>query len=190
VLSIEPGDWQALIDQLRERKLDYALTLEPETSHEFTFRPLFADELCFLFPPTHTWARRPPAGLAAAARETLVVYPRASLTFRLLQAHFKREGLRPGHFIEAGSMDLIKELAKNGTGIGVLAPWFAREELQLGTLRALPLGATPLRRNWGVLSRRDRRPLPGEDEFITLLARIAGALTADTGEPPRVARTG
>jgi len=190
VLTVEPGDWQALLDQLRHRKLDYALTLEPESSQEFQFRPLFEDELCFLVPPTHPWVSEPPADLHPAARETLIVYPRGSLTFRLLVAHFHRAGLRLGPFIESGSMDLIKELAKNGTGIGVLAPWVAHQELRDNTLRALPLGATPLRRRWGLLSRRNRSPLPGEAEFISLLASIAGAFTFTTGELARMRPTG
>jgi LysR family transcriptional regulator, low CO2-responsive transcriptional regulator len=190
VLTVQPGDWQILLNQLRERKLDYALTLEPESLREFTFRPLFDDELCFLVPPDHPWVRKPPTDLTPAVRETLIVYPRSSLTFRLLSAHFQRAGLRLGPFIEAGSMDLIKELAKNGTGIGVLAPWVAHEELRDKTLCALSLGANPLWRRWGVLSRRNRSALPGESEFISLLASIAGAFTFTTGELARIRRTG
>ena len=48
------------------------------------------------------------------------------------------------NFIELGSMEAIKELAKIGVGVGVIAPWVARQELAAGSLVALPLGARPL----------------------------------------------
>ena len=76
--------------------------------------------------------------------------------------------LRDDAAMELGNIDTIKELVKIGMGISVLATWIAREELKAGALVALPLGRRKLRREWGILSGKDRTLSLVEAEFVRL----------------------
>lgn len=76
-------------------------------------------------------------------------------------------------------MEAIKEFVKIGLGVGVLAPWIVRHELESGALVAFPLGHQSLRRKWGVAHLRGRRPSLGEETFIGLCRSV----TEDFGEP-------
>src|SRR5688500_6527022 len=59
VLRIEPGEHGQQLDLLRGGHIDLALVLEPPAQGmaEFTFVPLFQDELRFVVAPLHPWAK-------------------------------------------------------------------------------------------------------------------------------------
>lgn len=198
-ISIEPGDHGRQIELLEHHQTDLAIMLEPAIPHGLTFVPLFEDELCFLVAPMHPWARAGHGPRDAIAQETLILYNKASYTFRLVSEYFRNEAIPLGHFIELGSMDAIKELVKIGLGVGILAPWVARAELANGTLVSFPLGRRQLIRQWGVGSLKGRRLSPGEETFIGLCRSVTEGLglkitdprldapdNTDTAESPRL----
>ena len=180
VISIEPGDHAQQVELLQSNRIDLAIMLEPEAPGEFEFVPLFSDELRFVTSPVHPWARGGRVSRETFEGETLVLYNKSSYTFRLVNEYFRDERMTFGHFIELGSMDAIKELVKIGVGIGVLAPWIARSELESGALVDFPLGRRRLRRTWGVAHLRGRRLPLGEETFIGLCRSV----TETFGEAP------
>jgi len=106
------------------------------------------------------------------AKETLVHYNKSSYTFRLVSEYLREEGSPPVQVIELGSMDAIKELVKIGLGVGVLAPWVARAEIESGALVDLPIGRKPLRRRWCVAYLKGRKLQLGEEIFVGLCQTV------------------
>jgi LysR family transcriptional regulator, low CO2-responsive transcriptional regulator len=178
VIRIEPGDHSQQVDLLRQGNVDLAVMLDlfPSAQTEFTFTPLFYDELLFFVAPLHPWAGLARAPLKDIERETLILYNKTSYTFRLVSDYFRGEKIVLSNFIELGSMEAIKELAKIGIGAGVLAPWIAKSEVESGSLISLPLGVRPLRRCWGVAHLARRRLALGEETFVGLCESVAEAL--------------
>ncbi len=173
VITIEPGDHARQVELLESHQIDLSIMLEPEAERgQFEFVPLFQDELRFLTSPIHPWARQGRVLRESIENETFVLYNKVSYTFRLVAEYFREEGIVLGHFIELGSMEAIKELVKIGVGIGVLAPWVARAELESGALVDFPLGRRRLRRTWGVAHLRGRRLPLGEETFIGLCRAV------------------
>ena len=178
IIRIEPGDHDQQLDLLRSGHIDLALLLEPpsQSQTEFTFVPLFHDELRFIVAPLHPWAKLGRAPRESIESETLVLYNKTSQTFRLVSEYFREEKIALSNFIELGSMEAIKELVKIGIGAGILAPWIARGELESGSLVSLPLGARKLRRRWGVAHLRGRRLALAEETFVGLCLSVSEAL--------------
>ncbi len=172
VITIEPGDHAQQVELLLNNRIDLAIMLQPEKESEFEFLPLFDDELRFLLSPLHPWAQAGRVQRESLGSETLVLYNKSSYTFRLVTDYLRAERLAFGHHIELGSMDAIKELVKIGVGVGVLAPWIARAELESGALVDLPLGRKRLRRTWGVAHLRGRRLPLGEETFVGLCRSV------------------
>lgn len=187
VISIEPGDYQRQLDLLRSGAVDLAVMIEPDRETDLACVPLFEDELRLLVSPMHPWAQAGRAPAGGLAHETLVHYTKASYTFRAVSDFLREEDNVPGASIELGSMDAIKELVKIGLGVGVLAPWVARRELEEGTLIALPLGRRPLTRRWCVAHLRDHRLPLGEETFVGLCQSVAQELVT-VAAPPDVDR--
>jgi DNA-binding transcriptional LysR family regulator len=177
-LRIEPGDHSLQLDLLRSGQIDLALMIEPPAAAmgEFNFVPLFQDELRFLVAPLHPWAKLGRAPRETIEAETLVLYNKASHTFRLVTEYFREEKVALTNFIELGSMEAIKELVKIGIGAGVIAPWIARAELESGSLVSVPLGPRKLKRRWGVAHLKGRRLALAEETFVGLCESVTESL--------------
>jgi LysR family transcriptional regulator, low CO2-responsive transcriptional regulator len=177
-IRIEPGDHGQQLDILRGGEIDLAIVLEPpsQAMTEFTFVPLFQDELRFVVAPQHPWAAVGHAPRESVESETLVLYNKSSQTFRLVTEYFRQEKIALTNVIELGSMEAIKELVKIGIGAGVLAPWIARNELESGSLVSLPLGPRKLSRCWGVAHLKGRRLALAEETFVALCVSTSDVL--------------
>lgn len=178
VIRIEPGDHGQQLELLRAGQIDLALVLAPPSQAlaEFTFVPLFQDELHFVVAPLHPWAKLGHAPRESIEAETLVLYNKTSQTFRLVSEYFREEKIALSNFIELGSMEAIKELVKIGIGAGILAPWIARAELESGSLVSVPLGARKLPRQWGVAHLKGRRLALAEETFVGLCLSVSEVL--------------
>jgi DNA-binding transcriptional LysR family regulator len=178
VIRVEPGDHRHQLDLLRAGQVDLAVMIQPPPAvfGEFVFLPLFEDELRFVVSPGHPWTSTGCAPPEMIESETLVLYNKASQTFRLVSEYFRDERIVLSNFIELGSMEAIKELVKIGLGAGVLAPWVARTELEAGSLVSLPLGERKLHRQWGVAHLKGRRLALGEETFVQLCASACEAM--------------
>lgn len=183
VIRIEPGDHAKQIELLRTNEIDLAIMLRSDAAAEFTFVPLFSDELKFLVSPMHAWARAGKVPRERIADEMLILYNKTSFTFRLVNEYFHSERITLRNFIELGSMEAIKELVKVGLGAGILAPWTAPAELASGALRAFPLGRKALRRQWGLVYLKGRRLSLAEETFVGLCKTVTESL----GQAPEVA---
>ncbi|MDX2187732.1 MAG: LysR family transcriptional regulator [Opitutaceae bacterium] len=176
VIKIEPGDHADQLELLRANQIDLAIMLEPAGADEFTFVPLFKDELKLLVAPLHPWARKGVVDRGALAEETLILYNKNSYTFRLISEYFRAERVALNNVIELGAMEAIKELVKIGLGAGVIAPWIAQRELASGSLVSFPLGRRPLRRTWGVVHLKGRRLPLAEETFVGLCHSVTEEL--------------
>lgn len=172
VILIEPGDTLQSIQLFEQARIDLALCIEPKPDKDFEFLPLFTDELMFLVAANHPWALEGKVTRADIPRQNYVLYTRNSYTFRLIETYFAREEMVLNSVIEMGNIEAIKELVKLGVGISVLPIWIAEKELAEGSLVSLPLGPRKLKRNWGILHRKDRRLSYPEESFIGI-CRVA-----------------
>lgn len=170
-IRVMPGETPQTIERLTNNEIDIAVTLRPGDVTRLDCHQLFEDELEFLVSPLHPWSAKPPK-IKDAATQTFIVSSRNSLNFHLIQEFFLRQGVRLHHFIELGSSEAIKELAKLGLGVAIAARWIAREELEAGQLVAVPLPKARLKRRW-VTSTLKGRPLNlAERTFVGLCEEV------------------
>lgn len=191
LISVEAGDSASSVAMIEANRADLALTLEPKSEERFEFVPLFSDELSFIASPQHPWARSGSAPRAEIPRQSLVVYGRRSLTWRILDAYFREEGIALNAVIEMGNFEALKELVKLNLGVGILAPWVAADELRNGSLVVLPLGRRRARRDWGFMHWRTRRLTLVEETFLGLcrtasenLFRVGSRESMSVGDSP------
>ena len=174
-LEIVPGDTPLVLELLRQNRVDLALTLEPVDQDGLTFRHLYTDELLFAVSPLHPWADMRRVPLNEIEEQNFILYTRTSLTFRIIEDYFQKQGKTIRSIIELGSMEAIKELVKIGMGVGILAPWIFSNEIERGSIVALPMPKI-LTRNWGVSAWRSRRINLQEETFIGLCEAVMNNL--------------
>jgi DNA-binding transcriptional LysR family regulator len=148
-IKVVCGETPDTIERLMKGELDLAVSLRPPDATRLECHPIFEDELEFLVSPLHPWASIQPK-LKDVASETFIVASRNSLNFTLIQEFFLKQGVRLGSFIELGSLEATKELAKLGLGVAIAARWIARQEIAAGQLVAVVMPKGRLKRRWVV----------------------------------------
>ncbi|BCX49576.1 XRE family transcriptional regulator [Haloferula helveola] len=185
--SIEAGDTAGLIDRLADHELDVVLGLKPKETDDYESRTIFRDEMVFVLPPVHPWLETGEPTPSDLETVQFIIYAKATETHRLVERHFERMGVRPRAPLVLGDMEAIKEMSKIGMGVGVVAPWVARRELQEGTLVAMPMGAESLEREWAVFWNKGR-PMSLIEETFAGIAAMVGEALGDAPiqyQPPR-----
>jgi len=185
-LTVESGDTPSAVAALLEQRIDLALALRPHASAGVTFRPLFRDALVFVVSPRHPWAQRGQVNRSEISTQPFILYSKSSVTFRLVEEYFQREGIVLASVVELGSMEAAKELVKLDLGITVVAPWVAQKELAEGSLVALPLGRRELTREWGILHLQGKNLSWAEETLVSLCRAVAQDLQLSLKPPGRV----
>jgi DNA-binding transcriptional LysR family regulator len=178
-LHVAAGDTGHVLELIRETKVDLALCIVPENSPGLDVRPVFRDELMFVFPAGHPWAAGRPIGREQILEQQFIGYQRSSYTMRLFLDHFRQMDVVPKVLMEVDSIGAIIEMVKFNLGIAILAPWTVEQELVRGTLRARPIGAKPLRRQWSVASLAVRPKTYVEETFCRLCRNHATGMRLD-----------
>ncbi len=165
---IEAGDTSALLDRLADADLDLVVGLKPRGHGEEAYRPMFRDRLAFVVSPFHPWAAEGAAVHASLHDHQFIIYAKATETHRLIDEWLEKDGRQARKPLVLGDMQAIKEMAKLGIGVGVVAPWVAAREIADGSLKAIPIEKPAIEREWGVFHHTKREPSLVEEAFIGL----------------------
>jgi len=127
--AIELALWNGTADEVRdaavERTIHFGIAVAPRPHPELVLVPLFRDVMTVMTAARRTRARRD---------APLFYVPRIRSCMKVIDALRARDAL-PGELVACGDLELVKSLAANGAGAGVL-PWrVASYNLPAGRLR-------------------------------------------------------
>lgn len=184
--QLESGDMHEIVSLLHDHRLDMALGVAPERVTGLELRPIFKDELLFVFAPSHIFARDKPISRDELRTQPLILYQRSSATAQLVDQFFRGLDLTPSAVMEIANIEAIKELVKLDLGVSVLAPWTVSKELVRRTLLMRPLGGKPLRRQWVLAFREGRRLSLIEETFCRLARQVTTGMRLDRRDVPEL----
>jgi len=168
-IKIEQCTSRQAISLLQENMLDFALLTEPaEHSPNIKFELIGEDDLQFIVNPLHPWAVKRKAQREDIPNRKLILPERGGNTYRLIESYFRGENINIQPFIEIANEQAIKEFVRLDMGVGILPRWLVAEEIEQGSLVALPLGRRRLKRRWGVLYTNARKLNLADDLFIKI----------------------
>lgn len=163
---IEAGDTSVLLEQLAESNLDLVIGLKPRGHNDEGYRPLFKDRLAFVVSPFHPWANDPSSVESTIRDHQFIIYAKATETHRLIEDWLDQQTVGSGKSLILGDMQAIKEMAKIGIGVGIVAPWVAAREIAEGALCAVEMPGPAIEREWGAFHPPKRKPSLVEEAFI------------------------
>jgi DNA-binding transcriptional LysR family regulator len=173
---IEAGDTTLLLERLTDGDLDLVVGLKPRGSGTEGYRPLFQDALSFVVSPFHPWAFDESTVAATLGDQQFIIYAKATETHRLVQEWLEQAGVRGKKPMILGDMQAIKEMAKLGIGVGIVAPWVAIREADDGGLKIIQIKEPAIEREWGVFHSPKRDPSLVEEAFIGLCEMVFATL--------------
>jgi DNA-binding transcriptional LysR family regulator len=177
-VAVQLQDFPAAIEEIEEGRADLAIVIDGNLPVGLKAHALFKDELKLLFSPLHPWAERERLTTDDLKGQHFLLYQRQSETFRRAEEFFLQSGVRLTSYVEIPSFEIMKQLARLGLGVAMMAPWVARKELAEGSLRALPPPRFKITRQWTIVHQGTREIRPAEQTFIGLCRMATSELTA------------
>ncbi len=168
------------VKEVEEGTADLALVVEDVLPVGLKAHPLFEDQLELLVSPLHRWADVKRLSTADLSKEHFLLYQQGSVTFRRMEDYFLQCGVRLQSYVEIPSFEVMKQLARLGLGVALMAPWVAADELADGSLVARPTPKSTVKRKWVVVHQGHRVLRETEQTFIGL-CRMAAARVEGRG---------
>ncbi len=173
--AIELTDGTDPLDPLEGRRVDLALALAGKPDERFVNVNLFQDELCFAVPPAHPWAKHQGAPLDQIGPQPLILPGRATPSWRLIDEHFRADGIGLNAICESASIKAALALAKGGVGVALVPSWSITKDT--GLVAVLP-GKRRLKRPWVLVHWRGRRLNLVESAFVDLCRDLGEKMVA------------
>jgi LysR family transcriptional regulator for metE and metH len=158
---------------LLDGHVDLAILVHAVTDRRLRVRPLFSDEMVAIVAPSSPLARRHWISAEELAEQHLLLYSRApeeSFVFREL---FTPAGLVPTRVSFIMLTEAMIELARAGSGAGVLPRWSAQRAIATGAVVGLSLTRRGMRRQWVAATLAAQPDPPYLSDFIDLVAERA-----------------
>jgi len=171
-IHLDSGDTSDLVSLLESAEIDLVFGIGGRCPNWARFDGIFKDEMVFVFSPDHEWAQLDEIDMAAVEGQSFLVYAQASETYRLLKESFEQAGGRLRSSLSLGDMGAIMEMAKVGIGVGIVAPWVARREIEKGELISMPLGRVKNEREWGIFCHESRQLSMVEEDFLRICRNV------------------
>jgi len=160
---------EALLDGL----LDVAIVTDAVRSRHVRTRPLFEDEHAAIVAPDHRFASQAFVSPTDLADERLLLYSSSPDDSFTIQKILKPAGVVARRVSFVMLTEAILEMVKARLGVSVMQTWAIAPALRAGDVRAVPITASGIRRQWRAATLRQAGRVPHVDAFIDLLAARA-----------------
>ena len=161
------------LEALLDGRLDLAILTQPVRHAHVRLRPLFEDEQAAIVAPTHPLATRPFVSAQDLAEERLLLYSSSPDDSFTLQHILRPAGVTARRVSFVMLTEAILEMVKAGLGVSVMQTWAIEPALRAGDVRAVPITAAGIRRQWRAATLKAAANMPHVDAFIDLLAARA-----------------
>jgi DNA-binding transcriptional LysR family regulator len=147
--------------------------------------PFLADELVVIASPVHPLARSRRIPVERLAQELFIAREVGSGTRLNADEFFRHQGITVSVGMELGDNSAVKEAVAAGLGVALLSRHTIRMETALGRLVVLDVKGLPLRRQWYVVHRQEKRLSRAAAAFKGFLLASAEEILAKAGHSER-----
>ncbi|MCE5282158.1 MAG: LysR family transcriptional regulator [Deltaproteobacteria bacterium] len=155
-IRMTAGYTQSVVEDVLASRSDLGLIGQSVDHPNLVQLPLWEEELVLVVPPGHPFARRRSVPVSRLQDESLILSERGSGVRTVTDGLFARAGVSPRIAMELGENEAVKRAVASGQGITVISAKAVKEELEAGTLRAVRLSGSRLRRRFFLIHHRDR----------------------------------
>jgi LysR family transcriptional regulator for metE and metH len=129
-------------------RVDLAILIDPPADPRLRYRPLFHDEMVAVVAKSDPLARKRWLTAEDLAAQHLLLYTSVPEESFVLRRLLGPAGLTPARISFIMLTEAMIELARAGTGVGILPRWSAQRAIGSGAVVAIPLTRKGMRRQW------------------------------------------
>ncbi|MGE3401803.1 MAG: LysR family transcriptional regulator [Vicinamibacterales bacterium] len=182
-VKITVGSTERSIAMLRAGTADLGLLTLPIEASDLVATPVLQEELLVVTYPAHPLARRRQIAPADLNRQPFIMFETGSITRRLVNEFFTREGIEAEIVMETENVEIIKAMVRTGLGIAII-PWqAAAADVKARQLFASRVTGYPLSRQTGWLYPKMSRLPRAVTEVIRVFEEVSSQLDSATQAP-------
>jgi DNA-binding transcriptional LysR family regulator len=171
-VSIARSERMKIIEQVIENIVDFGVVSAPVEDPRLKALTIHRDELVLITQPDHPLHR----GKRAATLEEISAYPlllpKVGRTRDAIEEAFYQQNLKPNISMELESSEVLKRFVAANVGIGFIARSNVSSEVKTKTLAAISLDGVLIRRDLGLIFRKDKALSRAAQAFIDIAVRI------------------
>lgn len=150
-MKVTVGSAERSIAMLRSGAGDLGMITLPVEATDLVSVPVLEEELLLVTYPAHPLAKKKSITAADLDKQDFVLFETGSITRRLVESFFAREGVEPEIIMETENVEIIKAMVRNGLGISIIPSQAAAAEIRTGQLFCSRLPGHSLVRQTGWL---------------------------------------
>jgi DNA-binding transcriptional LysR family regulator len=182
-LKINVGSAERSISMLRSGVGDLGLLTLPVEATDLVSVPVLQEELLLITYPSHPLAKKRHIAAHDLDRQSFVLFETGSITRRLVEEFFMREGLEVEIIMETENVEIIKAMVRHGLGISII-PWIAAAaDVRSKQLFCSRISGQSLSRQTGWLYPKMSRLPRTVAEVIRVFETVRPALEASVRAP-------
>jgi LysR family transcriptional regulator, low CO2-responsive transcriptional regulator len=167
----------AILESVIENSVDFGVVALPVTDNRLTVVQIHRDELVAIVDPRHPLAKSKSVTLEQMAKYPLLMPEHGRTRDALEQLYYDRK-LKLNVSMELDSSELLKAFVAAGVGVGFIAGSNVVQDIKAGTLVALSISDATVRRDMGLVFRKDKALSRAALAFIDIAVKIKGKVSA------------
>jgi DNA-binding transcriptional LysR family regulator len=179
-LKVTVGSAERSIAMLRSGAGDLGMITLPVETTDLVSVPVLEEELLLISYPTHPLAKKKSIAPADLDKQDFVLFETGSITRRLVEQFFAREGVNPEVIMETENVEIIKAMVRSGLGISIIPSQAAASDVKAGQLFRSRIAGHSLVRQTGWLYPKMSRLPRTVSEVIRIFETIRPRLEAAT----------
>ena len=133
-LKVTVGSAERSIAMLRSGAGDLGMITLPVEATDLVAVPVLEEELILVTYPAHPLAKKKSIAPEDLDKQDFVLFETGSITRRLVESFFTREGVEPEIIMETENVEIIKAMVRNGLGISIIPLQAAAADVRAGQL--------------------------------------------------------
>jgi DNA-binding transcriptional LysR family regulator len=182
-LKVTVGSAERSIAMLRSGAGDLGMITLPVEATDLVSVPVLEEELILVTYPSHPLAKKKSIAPADLDKQDFVLFETGSITRRLVDSFFTREGVEPEIIMETENVEIIKAMVRNGLGISIIPLQAAAADVRAGQLFRSRIAGHSLVRQTGWLYPKMSRLPRTVSEVIRIFETVRPRL--ETGTRPK-----
>jgi DNA-binding transcriptional LysR family regulator len=174
-LNIINANTQAIAEMMIGHEIDIALVEGVVEEPGLSSEPWRTDAMVLIAAPSHPLSlTEAPTSLESLAGETLIVREQGSGSLQVVSAALQARKISPARTLEVGGTEAIKQVVAAGLGVAIVSAATVKDQVQLGTLKIVPLIDFSIERTLWQVKKPGRIQSPAALAFQSLITRSDG----------------
>jgi DNA-binding transcriptional LysR family regulator len=177
-ISIYRNFSHKVLEKIEDGTVDVGIVTLPVKSPSLKVHSIFRDRLMLMVDPANPLARFKSVRTADIVEQPLL-FPKTGFMRQVLDKQFRPFRAQLRITMELPSVGMIKKFVVAGLGVSLISESFARDEVETGHAKLIPISDMDVWRELGIVYRRDRTLPRSASAFIAMAREGVGAVNGD-----------